>query len=108
MMPRRPAAGSCRSEPLEGVQHFLGTRVSTQAFLGKDERAVGDDLEPPSGGLDQLDGSIGVPVLDRGRQTGGSGPVVSDDAELDGDMHGSSFVTRRRADNPAAEGWGAR
>jgi hypothetical protein len=55
--------------------------------LGEDQRVIHRNLEESAGGRDQLDVGIGIRLLQLSRQTGGSGLVVSDDAELDTDVH---------------------
>jgi hypothetical protein len=55
--------------------------------LGEDQRVIHRNLEESAGGRDQLDVGIGIRLLQLSRQTGGSGLVVSDDAELDTYAH---------------------
>jgi hypothetical protein len=66
---------------------FTGLRVPTQRLLGKDAIAVHLDLERAAGGFDELDLRVRKRAADFGRQTGGPGFVVSDDAVLDRDAH---------------------
>jgi hypothetical protein len=59
--------------------------------LGEQQLAVAAHLEDAAAPLDQLDGEPEA-ILNRIRQTGGSGQVVSDDAVLDGDLrHAALF-----------------
>jgi hypothetical protein len=58
--------------------------------LGKDEIAVHGHLEHPAGRGDETDLRVGPFLLQLSRQTGGSGLIVSDDAELDDHAHGVS------------------
>jgi hypothetical protein len=55
--------------------------------LGEDQHVVHRHLEHSTRRRDQLDVGIGIRLLQLSRQTGGSGLVVSDDAELDTHMH---------------------
>jgi hypothetical protein len=55
--------------------------------LGEDQRVIHRHLEDSTGGRDQLNVGSGIRLLQLSRQTGGSGLVVSDDAELDTHMH---------------------
>jgi len=81
-------------------EHLIVLGVPPELFLREDQLAIRDDLEPPAGGLDQLDMGRAVPFLECGRQTGGSGTVVSDDAELDRDIHVPSLGTWRTGIKP--------
>jgi hypothetical protein len=54
----------------------------------EDGLAIGHDLEHPTGPLDEVNGDIGELLLELGRQPGGPGLVVSDDAVSDRDLHG--------------------
>jgi hypothetical protein len=42
-------------------------------------------------------GHVVIPILECGRQTGGSGSVVSDGAVLDRNLHSNMFGSSRRA-----------
>ena len=55
--------------------------------LGEDQRVTHRHFEDTTGRRDQLDVGIGKRLLQLSRQTGGSGLVVSDNAELDTHMH---------------------
>jgi hypothetical protein len=61
--------------------------VATGSFFGKDQLAIGGNLEYTAGRLDQTDFRAGEYLLQLSRQTGGSGLVVSDDAVLNGHIH---------------------
>lgn len=61
--------------------------MPAERLLGKDRRAVYSDLEDAAGGLGQLDHRLRVFPRELGRQTGGPGLVVSDDAVFDTDLH---------------------
>jgi hypothetical protein len=62
--------------------------VTPRLELRIDELSVDLHIEDPSGTGDQL-GFDSELLLDRAGQTGGDGIIVSDLAELDGDVHGS-------------------
>lgn len=51
------------------------------------ESAVNRHLEYPTGRLDQADLSVRIGLLQLGRQTGGSGLIVSDNAILNRNLH---------------------
>ena len=76
-----PALSRQRPECLENLR---GLRESARLVLGEHGPIVGDDVEDPVGSSNQraLDAEI---LLDRGRQTGGPGFVVSNHAEFDAD-----------------------
>lgn len=61
--------------------------------LGEDQRVVHRHFEDSTGRRDQLDVGVGIRLLQLSRQTGGSGLVVSDDAELDTHMHDDRLST---------------
>jgi len=61
--------------------------VATEGFLGEDPATVDLDLKHAARRLDQLHVGVGVALADFGRQTGGAGLVVSDDAVFDRDTH---------------------
>ena len=61
--------------------------MTPQGLLGEDAAPVDFHLEHAARRLDQLHVSVGVDLADLGRQTGGSGLVISDDAVFDGDAH---------------------
>jgi hypothetical protein len=63
-------------------------RMAPELELRKHHRTVHRHLERPPGGLDQPDLGLGESLTQLGRQTGGPGMVVSDDAELNRDHHG--------------------
>ena len=63
-------------------------------LLREHEIAVNRHLEYPTGRLDQPDLGVRIGLLQLGRQTGGSGLVVSDNAILDRHLHW--HITRLR------------
>jgi hypothetical protein len=69
---------------------FPGLGVTLEGFLGEDAAAIQLDFEHPARRLDQPDFCLWKHHLDLGRQTGGPGFIVSDDAELDGHAHGGN------------------
>lgn len=64
---------------------LAGLREAAQLFLGEDQLAPDGDLEDAAVALDQLrlDAEL---LLDRVRQTGGAGIVISAGAVLDGNV----------------------
>ena len=78
------------------VEHFAGGRVATGRLLGKEQLAVEGHLEDAAGALDHRDLDPGEGLPELGRQTGGPGLIVSDDAELDRELHGGSRVVGHR------------
>jgi hypothetical protein len=66
--------------------------VPLHRLFGKDPAAVHFDLEDPARRFDQFDLGIGESTADLGRQTGGPGLVVSDDAEFNRDSHGPTIA----------------
>ena len=58
-----------------------------QRAFREDAAAVHLDLEGAARRLDQLDLRLGEGLVNLGRQTGGPGLVVSDDAVFDRDTH---------------------
>jgi len=68
--------------------HLTLPGVPSQSQLREHERAVHGDFECAARRLDQADLDVPVSSLQLGRQTGGPGIVVSDDAILDADTHG--------------------
>ena len=58
--------------------------------LGIDQLALKGHLKDTPGALDQRDLKPGNGLRELGRQTGGPGLVVSDDAELDRELHRGS------------------
>jgi hypothetical protein len=61
--------------------------MASERLLGKDAAPVDFDLEHAARRLDQFHVGVRVGLPDLGRQTGGPGLVVSDDAVLDRDTH---------------------
>jgi hypothetical protein len=89
-----PSSGPSRSSTrrrrrllLHQPQHFAGLRMASQGLLREDATPVDLHLEHAARRLNQLHVSVGVGLADLGRQTGGPGLVVSDDAVFDGDAH---------------------
>jgi len=72
---------------LHQPQHLARLGVAAVLLLGKDLAPVHFHLKHAAGGLDQLDVRVRVQGADFGRQTGGPGLVVSDDAVFDRDAH---------------------
>jgi hypothetical protein len=66
---------------------LAGRGKAAGRLLREQHLAVDGDLEDAAPALDQL-GARPEPLLDRGRQTGGAGEVVSGDAVLDRDPLG--------------------
>src|SRR5690242_14325821 len=73
-------------------------RVPPESPLGKDEVAIHRHFEDTAGGGNETDFRVRPSLFQLSRQTGGSGLVVSDDAELDDRAHhvSSSRVAGRR------------
>ncbi len=69
------------------VEDFSGQGMAPQFGLLEDRRPVDDDLEATAARRDHLDFDAGMRLTERGRQTGGPGLVVSNDAVFDGDLH---------------------
>ena len=70
----------------QGPNDLPGIRIPALAVLGKNQRAVGGDVEDAVAALDELGLHAELPG-NFGRQTGGPGQVVSDYAVGDGDAH---------------------
>jgi hypothetical protein len=66
---------------------FSGLGMPAERLLGEDEPAVHRHLEDPAGRLHEVHLGGGESLRQLSRQTGGSGPIVSDDAEFDRDLH---------------------
>jgi hypothetical protein len=81
------ASGSSGRSLPDGADHLLRIGVPARLLLGEDEPPVGDDFEHAAPGFDELDLGVLESLFEPGRQPGGSGPVVSDGAVLDGDSH---------------------
>ncbi len=69
------------------LQNLPRLRVAPEGLLGVDQFTVHGDFEDAAGRRDQPDVGIGNDCLQLGRQTGGSGLVVSDDTVLDKHLH---------------------
>jgi len=78
---------SARGGFLDEADDFARCRVSAECLLGEHALAVHLDLEDAAGGLDELDLRVRKGAADLGRQTGGPGFVVSNDAVFDGYTH---------------------
>src|SRR2546426_12801243 len=63
--------------------------VASERLVGKNEAPVHRHVEHPARGFNETNLSIGNGVFQLSRQTGGSGLIVSNDAVLDRDEHGS-------------------
>ena len=61
--------------------------MPTAGPLGEDQSAVHRYLEYTTGGLDQAHLRLGEGLPQLGRQTGGPGLIVSNDAVFEGDLH---------------------
>lgn len=68
---------------------LAGLRVPAHRRLREHHDAIHGDVEHAAGGADHFDLDTGEFLLQLSRQTGGSGLIVSNDAEFDADMHGS-------------------
>ena len=79
--PRRPHG------LLHQPHHFARLGVAPESLLREDPAPVDFDLKHAARRLDQLDVGVRVGLADFGRQTGGPGLVVSDDAVFDRDAH---------------------
>jgi hypothetical protein len=80
---------SVAEAPAQEILDLAVERESTLLVAGEDRIAVENDLEDASAPRYQLR-TYADRRFDRGRQTGGTGLVVSDDAVCDGDVrHGS-------------------
>jgi hypothetical protein len=69
-------------------RHFAGSRVPASGPLGEEQLAIEGDLEDAARTRDQGDLERGEFLPELGRQTGGPGLIVSDDAVLDRQLHG--------------------
>ena len=72
---------------LHQAKHFSRLRVPPYGLLGEDPAPIHLDLEHTAGRLDQFHVGVRVDLPDLGRQTGGPGLVVSDDAVFDRYSH---------------------
>ena len=109
----RPLFGSARGFGLLEQDKYLSRiRVASRLPLREDEHAITRDLEDATASLQQVDLRTWVPGADLGRQTGGPGFVVSDDAITDGDMHrrrsGGTALRRRFQSKDAIDSSGNR
>jgi hypothetical protein len=72
---------------LDQSQHLARLGVTAQALLREDPTPVNFHFEHAARRLDELDVRVRISLADFGRQTGGSGFIVSDDAVFDRDTH---------------------
>lgn len=79
-----------RRRRLDLIEHFVVLRESSGCLLIPDLRSVDVNVEHPAGPLDHRGVDVEL-VLNRLRQTGGCGIVVSLHAVLDADVHPASF-----------------
>lgn len=94
-----------RLQILDFLQHFVVLRESAEFLLVPDLRAVNVYVEHAAGAFNQFRRNVQC-FLQRFRQTGGCGQVVSFATVFDSDIHGSSLhpletATSRRL-KPAA------
>jgi len=79
-----PVEMAMRMSPLREQLHDLARlRMAPLGLLREHQVSVGRHFEDAAGRWDEPDVSVGKLVFQLGRQTGGSGLVVSDDAVLD-------------------------
>jgi len=78
---------SARGGFLDQADHLARCGVSAHGLFRKHALAVHFDVEDTAGGLDELYLRVREGAADLGRQTGGPGFVVSNDAVLDGYAH---------------------
>ena len=62
--------------------------MAPELRLLEHRRTINNDFEPAAARRHQLNVSVLVRLTNRGRQTGGPGFVVSDNAEFDRNAHG--------------------
>jgi hypothetical protein len=72
---------------LHESKDFAGFGVAAERSLGKDLATVDFDFEHPTRRLDELYVGLRVRFPNLGRQTGGSGLVVSNDTVFDRHTH---------------------
>ncbi len=90
MTPRVAVGSRSRGRLAKQTQDLAGSRMSAKLRLLEDGDAVTRHLEPPAARWLHGDRRVGIPLTNRGRQTGGPRFVVSDGAVLDVDRHGGS------------------
>ena len=73
--------------------------MAAQRLLGEHELSFHHDLESSPGRFDEPYFRLRKCLLELGRQTGGPGLVVSDDAEFDRDDHRATFLQVRHVDS---------
>jgi len=78
---------SARGGFLDQTNDFARCGVPAGGFLGEHPFAVHFDVEDAARGFDELDLRVRKGAADLGRQTGGPGFVVSNDAVFDGYAH---------------------
>jgi hypothetical protein len=69
--------------------------MASGCLLGEHQAVIDGHFKEPTRSLEQADLCVRIGLLDLGRQTGGSGFVVSDDAVLDRDMHEGTGALRQ-------------
>ena len=72
---------------LHQAKHFSRLRMPRYGLLREDPAPIHLHLERTAGRLDQFHVGVRVDLADLGRQTGGPGLVVSDDAVFDRNSH---------------------
>ena len=77
-------------EAFQGLQDLGLFRKSHRLLLGEERFPVGRHLENAVAPRDQFDGALEL-LLDRRRQPGGLGEVVSDSAICNRDLHRDSL-----------------
>lgn len=75
-----------RSQSLDPIQHFVVLREAPDVMFAPDLRAVDVHVEDSAGAFDHLRIYAEL-ILDRLRQTGGRGVIVSLHAVFDADVH---------------------
>ncbi len=75
------------SATADQLHDFAGLGVASQFLLGEEQPAVHDHLEHAARRLEQLHLGVRERATELGRQTGGPGLVVSNDAVFDRNAH---------------------
>ena len=70
--------------------------MPAQGLLREDELSIHHNFETSTGRFDEPYFRLRKCLLELGRQTGGPGLVVSDDAEFDRDEHHATFLGTTR------------
>jgi len=71
--------------------------VPAQGLLGEDEDSIHHNFESPAGRFDEPRVRLRKCLLELGRQTGGPGLIVSDDAVFNRDEHRAAFLQVRES-----------